>query len=301
MDYELLIGDRAYSSWSLRGALLLDGFGVPHRTTLVPMYSEAFTQMQADHAPARTVPQLAIGEGAGMFRVWDSLAMAETLAERHPDKPYWPADPAARGAARSLATEMHASFRALRDRPSMNLRRRYDGFVPTDAEAADAERVQMLWNWALDRFGGPYLGGEHFGAVDAMYAPVTTRFVTYGFAMDSASEAYVRTMYAHDSFRRWHAMADASPRILERYDLDLPARPGTGAPRPDPLPTEPWQGDITQAINSVCPYSGNPIEADSLAKIDGHIVGFCNQFCRNKSVADAAAWPALMAVLREKS
>lgn len=297
MSYTLFIGDRSYSSWSMRGWLLLEAFGIEFTTKLVPMYSDAFTQMQADHHPARTVPSLRIDEGGETAMVWESLAIAETLAGRHPDAGLWPQGLAARAGARSLAGEMHASFRALRDRPSMNLRRRYQGFEPTEAEAADAARVRELWAWALDQFGGPYLGGAEFTAVDAMYAPVVTRFVTYGFPLDAIAQAYVETIYAHESFRRWHAMADADPRVLERYDLDLPSAGNTGAPRVTPLPATPCEGDVADAINAECPYSGKPVREDSLATIDGKVVGFCNTFCRDKSVADAAAWPKLMALL----
>ena len=295
MAYTLYLGDAAYSSWSLRGWLLLDAFGIAFRSAWVPMYSDAFTDMQTRNAPARTVPALEI-DAAGAL-VWESLAIAETLAERHPEAGHWPQDIAARAGARTLAAEMHAGFHALRDRPSMNLRRIYDGFEPTGAESADAARVQTLWSWALDRFGGPYLGGSSFGAVDAMYAPVATRFVTYGFTLDAAAEAYVRTIYAHPSFRRWHAMADAGPRVLPRYDLDLPARGPQDAPRPAPLSAMRHEGDPAGAINATCPYSGKPVQADSLARIEGRIIGFCNPFCRDKSVIDPAAWPAVMALL----
>ena len=297
MSYTLFIGDTAYSSWSLRGWLLLDAFGIPFRTELVPMYSEAFDAMQSRHAPARTVPTLAIGQGEETVLVWESLAIAEMLAERHPEAGYWPGGLAARAAARALSGEMHAGFRALRDRPSMNLRRRYSGFEPTEAEAADAARVQMLWSWALDRFGGPWLGGTDFGVVDAMFAPVATRFVTYGFDLSPQARAYVQTVYAHPSFRRWHAMADADPRVLDRYDLDLPSVGPVGAPRPDPLPAVRHDGAVSEAINPACPYSGIPVRADSLARIDGRVVGFCNPGCRDKSVADALAWPALADLL----
>ena len=295
MAYTLYLGDAAYSSWSLRGWLLLEAFDIPFRAEWVPMYSDAFTAMQERNAPARTVPALEIGAGEAL--VWESLAIAETVAERHPEAGLWPQDMAARAGARSLSGEIHSGFRALRDRPSMNLRRRYRGFEPTEAENADAARVQRVWSWALDKFGGPYLGGAEFGAVDAMFAPVATRFVTYGFTLDAAAEAYVAKIYAHPSFRRWHAMADADPRVLDRYDLDLPGAGPQGAPRPDPLPAERHAGDVAEAINAACPYSGTPVRADSLARIDGRVVGFCNPFCRDKSVADAAAWPALVALL----
>lgn len=295
MSYTLYLGEAAYSSWSMRGWLMLEAFGLPFRSAWVPMYSEAFTAMQERNAPARTVPALEIGDQS--LLIWESLAIAETLAERHPDAGHWPRDAAARAAARALSGEMHAGFQALRDRPSMNLRRRYSGFEPTTAESADAARVQALWSWALQKFGGPYLGGADFSVVDAMFAPVATRFVTYGFALDAQAQGYVETIYAHPSFRRWHALSDANPRVIGHYDLDLPSAGPLGAPRPTPLPAERYSGDVSAAINSACPYSGKPVRADSLARIDGRIVGFCNTFCRDKSVSDAAAWPALMAIL----
>lgn len=218
MTYVLTIGDRAYSSWSLRGWLLMKLSGAAFETRLIPMYDPAFQAMQAEIAPGRTVPNIRFGDAL----VWDSLAMAETLAEQHAG--VWPADSAARGAARSLAAEMHASFRALRDRPSMNLRRRYADFAPTEAEQADANRVCELWRWARATHGagGPYLFGA-WSAADAFFAPVATRFVTYGFDLDPASNAYVDAVYAHPHFREWLADALADPRVLNRYDLDLPS------------------------------------------------------------------------------
>lgn len=297
MGYSVLIGEYAYSSWSMRGWMMLDAFGIPYRTKYVPMYSEDFTNFQTDYAPARTVATLLIDEKSGPQAVWDSLAIAETLHEAHPDAGIWPSDPIIRRAARSLAAEMHSSFRALRDRPSMNLRARYEGFRPTEAETADVARVEELWDWALAASGGPYLCGE-FSAVDAMFAPVATRLVTYGFDVGETARKYVEAIYAHPSFRRWHACADAQQRVIERYHLDLPDGEIAAAPRIAALPAKHYEGEVADAINTTCPYSGDPIAEDSLAEIDGKIVGFCNPFCCRKSIADAEAWPKLMEILR---
>ena len=296
MSYSVLIGEYAYSSWSMRGWLMLDAFGIPFRTKYVPMYSDEFTAFQTDYAPARTVATLLIDEATGPQAVWDSLAIAETIHEAHPDAGVWPADPIIRRAARSLSAEMHSSFRALRDRPSMNLRARYEGFRPTEAETADVARIEELWEWALAASDGPYLCGE-FSAVDAMFAPVATRLVTYGFEVGATAQAYVEAIYAHPSFRRWHACADAQQRVIERYHLDLPDGDIMAAPRVPVLPAKHYEDDVADAINQACPYSGDPIAADSLAEINGKIVGFCNPFCCRKSIADAEAWPKLMAIL----
>ena len=297
MGYTILIGEYAYSSWSMRGWMMADAFDIPFRTKYVPMYSEQFTAFQTDYAPARTVATLLIDEESGPQAVWDSLAIAETLHDAHPDAGIWPADPIIRRAARSLAAEMHSSFRALRDRPSMNLRARYEGFDPTEAELADVARIEELWEWALAASGGPFLCGE-FSAVDIMFAPVATRLVTYGFKTGETAQGYVEAIYSHPSFRRWHACADAQQRVIERYHLDLPDGDIKAAPRPKTLPAKHHEGDVSDAINTTCPYSGDPIAADSLAEIEGQVVGFCNPFCCRKSIADAEAWPKLMAVLK---
>jgi len=296
MPYTVLLGEYAYSSWSMRGWMMLDAFGIPYRTRYIPMYSDAFSEFQSEHAPARTVATLLIEDGTAPQAVWDSLAIAETLHESHPEADIWPDNHVLRRNARSLAAEMHSSFHALRDRPSMNLRARYEGFEPTEAELADVARVETLWEWALDASGGPFLCGE-FSAADAMFAPVATRIVTYGFEVGDIARRYVEAIYAHPSFRRWHACADAQLRVIERYHLDLPDGNILANPRVPTLPARHYEGNLADAINTACPYSGDPLAKDSLAEIDGKIVGFCNSFCCRKSIADAEAWPQLMTIL----
>ncbi len=297
MTYTMMIGEYAYSSWSMRGWMMADAFGIPFRTRYIPMYSDNFTAFQNNNSPARTVPALQIGDNYGKRIVWDSLAIAETLNEAHPEAGLWPEDTAMRSTARSLAAEMHSGFHALRSRPNMNLRARYDGFVPDEAEQADAERIVALWTWALDRSGGPFLCGR-FSAADVMFAPVATRFVTYDFEISATAQAYVNAVYAHPSFRRWHACADAQDRVITRYHLDLPSGNITAAPRPPQMQAQLYSGPSGDAINTRCPYSGDPVDSGSLADINGSVVGFCNPFCCRKSVADPQAWPQLMTLMQ---
>ena len=294
MTYRLYIMDRAYSSWSLRGHLLLDAFNLPCAVTFAEWPSPEFDALRAEISPGRTVPALKIGEDL----VWDSLAIAETLAEVHPDLPFWPKGSGARAAARSIAAEMHSGFSALRSDCPMNLRRRYDGFEPSEAVLADVARVEELWGWARSRYGddGPFLFGE-YGVVDAFFTPLASRLDTYGLPQSDMAAAYVDAVHRVPAFRRWRAMAYANPRENPAYEFDLPRRGGYG-PGAAPLPAGVSDGP---AMNDACPYSGKPVDPESIADIDGLKIGYCNKFCRDKSVVDAEAWPAsvqLMADLR---
>jgi glutathione S-transferase len=216
MTYVLHIGDRAYSSWSLRAWLMFDAFGLPVRTCDVPLYDERKAGALAALAPARLVPVLDLPDGT---RVADTLAIAETLAERHSGAGLWPDEPAARATARWLAAEMHAGFTALRGACPMNLRRRYAGFVPNEAVRADLSRLQSLWSLALDHHGGPWLFGRYTLA-DVFYAPVAVRVAGYGLPVSDAASAYVARQLAHPSLARWHAASTEGP---EAYALDLPS------------------------------------------------------------------------------
>ena len=295
----LAIADRSFSSWSLRGWLLCGLTGAPFRVRFAEMRSAEFTALQAAFAPALTVPMLEIGEGEGRAQVWESLAIAETLAEMFPAAGLWPEDRAARAAARSLAAEMHAGFGDLRRACPMALERRWSGFEAPEGALRDAARIEALWAWARGRFGagGPWLFGARYGAADAFFAPVATRFVTYGLPMSGVSAAYVAAHYADPAFRRWRAMGVAEGRGETRPDLPLAQAPRFG---PEPIPALALVGAEAAAaapVNAACPYSGKPWERESLAEIGGRTVGFCNPFCRDKSVADAAAWPALAPLL----
>ena len=174
--YRLSTGDKAYSSWSLRGWLLLAAFNLPFEDVPVRMYDPEFDAMKAAKAPARTVPILEWDQDGQTRRVWDTLAIAETLAERHPQAGIWPADPWPRAIARTLAAEMQSGFPAFRNACPMNIHRDPAPLkAPPDGVAGDVARLGELWRWALTETGGPWLGGPRFSAADAFYAPVALR------------------------------------------------------------------------------------------------------------------------------
>ena len=218
--YRILTGDKAYSSWSLRGWLLLAAFDLPFEDILVRMYDPAFEAMQAANAPARTVPQLEWDEDGQTRRVWDTLAIAETLAERHPQAGIWPADAHHRATARCLAAEMHSGFPALRGACPMNIHRP-PAPMKTVAEGvtADVARIGQLWSWALKETGGPWLGGSRFSAADAFYAPVALRLHEYALSAPGTGE-YVENILKHHAVVRWIQMANNDPRRLAHYDVE---------------------------------------------------------------------------------
>ncbi len=223
MTYTLAIGDRAYSSWSLRGWLAFAAFGLEVETVPLPMDDPGFAAGLAAFAPARTVPALRI-DRVGVL--WDSLAIAETLAERHPEIAFWPGDPADRALARSLAAEMHAGFAPLRRACPMDLRSAWAGFVPDAFVRADLDRIETLWTTA--RVAAPDRGPWLFGAyclADAFFAPVAARIATYALPVGDPARAYVAAHLAHPAFRAWRAEALADPRILPTGVAGLARRP----------------------------------------------------------------------------
>lgn len=287
-EYHLAIGDRTYSSWSLRGWLMFAGFGIDVTVHSARMYSPAFRDMLDRFGGGPTVPAMRTGD----IIVADTLAMAETLAEAHPR--LWPADPVARGRARSMVAEMHAGFGALREACPMNLRWVYRDFAPSDAVRADLNRIAHLWAAARADFGdgGPWLFGD-YSLADVFYAPVATRIVTYDLPVSEEARAYAMAHLHDRCFRRWRAMGLAENYVQPGYDLDLPR---TVWPGPSPVRATPVTG--VPPINATCPFSGKPVAEDACATIDGRVIGFCNAFCRDKTVADPAAWPEVMDLLR---
>lgn len=228
MTYTLAIADRANSSWSLRGWLLFEKFDIPVSIAFARLYDAGFSEALADFAPARTVPALRIEGGRAPIIVWDSLAMAETLAERFPDRPFWPGDPALRGLARGMVAEMHAGFRALREACPMNLRRSYTGFQPSEEVRSDLARIEALWSAARAASGaGPWLLGA-YSVADAFFAPVAARIATYGLPVGPEAEAYVATHLADPAFVAWRNEGLADPMVQTGYDKDLTERPWPG-------------------------------------------------------------------------
>ena len=223
MTYHLAIGDRAYSSWSLRGWLLFDAFDIPVTVHTARLYTDEVAQLLAGFAPARTVPAMRTPDGAV---VPDSLAIAEELATRHPDAGHWPREARARSVARVLCAEMHAGFTALRNHCPMNLRISYSDCAPPAPVLADLARIEALWAWARAQTGstGPWLCGD-YSAADAFYAPVAARIVGYNLPLGSAAMAYVLAHLAHPSLQRWRATGLTDGADQPAYDRDWPQRP----------------------------------------------------------------------------
>ncbi|MBI5898551.1 MAG: glutathione S-transferase family protein [Rhodocyclales bacterium] len=196
----LHITNKNYSSWSLRPWVLLRALGIPfeerlHRFT--PGAEDDFRQV----SPSGKVPWLVDGNTV----VWDSLAIAEYLAERHPG--VWPADAIARAWARSACAEMHSGFNALRGQHGMNIGVRVAVARRSPELLADIARIETLWDEGLARFGGPFLAGAAFTAADAFFAPVAYRFRTYGIAPAGAAGDYAARLLAHPALREWEATA----------------------------------------------------------------------------------------------
>ncbi|GHC65747.1 glutathione S-transferase [Neogemmobacter tilapiae] len=289
MTYHLAIGDRGYSSWSLRGWLLFDAFGIPVQTKTARLYTDELPKLlAAEFAPAKTAPALRIDNGPV---VMESLAIAEELASRHPEAGHWPSDPTARAVARSVTAEMHAGFTALRSHCPMNLRVSYTDCAPPEGVLSDLERLQKVWAWARQASGaqGPWLCGG-YSIADVFFAPVATRIATYNLPVGAEAQAYVAAHLAHPSFRKWRAMGLVDGADQEYYRRDYPTRPWPG---PKPLVAKAVEG--TEAMNAACPYSGKPV--NHVLEMNGQRWGFCNAFCRDKTVADPEAWPAFMAMI----
>lgn len=219
MAYRLIIANKTYSSWSLRPWLALAAADIPFTEELVRLGSDAFQARLAGLGTAGRVPVLIDGEAV----VWESIAIIEHLAERFPDKGVWPADPAARAHARSVATEMHGGFGALRGEAPMNLWRPIEPLALSEPALKDVRNISRRWNEARERFGagGDFLYGAFSGA-DAMYAPVATRLRTYGVALDPVVAAYVDAIHAHPAFVAWKEAALKETGVLPEDEVDWP-------------------------------------------------------------------------------
>jgi glutathione S-transferase len=209
----LVIGTKRYSSWSMRGWLMVQLAGLDVEEVLVPLRMGETAAIKAI-SPNGLVPYL---EHRGA-RIWESIAIAEYCAEFAPG--LWPADRAARAHLRSIAAEMHAGFRGLRVAMPMNLGRDFAGRGRTPEALADIARVEAIWAEAIAAHGGPFLGGHGFGLVDAMYAPVVTRFITWAPAITATTRAYCAAVRGHALVDRWYREAAAEPAewLLEKYE-----------------------------------------------------------------------------------
>lgn len=215
---KLIIGNKAYSSWSLRGWLACKQSGLPFEEVTVPLYDEAWERRRDgnEFAPSSgKVPILWDGETV----VWDSLAIIDFLADRVGRDRFWPAEEGARAMARSMAAEMHSSFLTLRRECPMNVRRLMPLVNPSPELVADIGRILELWAQVRARHGGggPYLFGT-FSAADIMYAPVVTRLVTYGLRLPPFAAAYSRAILDQPWVTEWIKAANEEDWVIEQYE-----------------------------------------------------------------------------------
>lgn len=199
--YTLHIANKNYSSWSLRPWLVLSTFNIPFEEKIHPFPENGVWDLYRTFSPSGKVPCLQDGE----LVVWDSLAIIEYLAEQHPH--IWPSDKTARAWARCAAAEMHSGFQTLRNNCGMSCGMRIQLQQITPALQKDISRIDELWNEGLVKFGGPFLAGEKFSAVDAFFAPVVFRAQTYQLPMSTSASNYMETILALPAMRAWYDAA----------------------------------------------------------------------------------------------
>ena len=222
MGLELVIGNKNYSSWSFRPWLAMKVAGIAFTETVIPLDTPDFKSRIADLSVAGKVPVLIDGD----TRVWESLAILEYLAEKFPEAGLWPRDARARAHARAICSEMHAGFQPLRRQFPMNMRRPVKAHELNADAATDVRRIETLWGDCRGRFGqgGPFLYGA-FGAADAMYAPVVSRFHTYGVEVGGATRDYMRAITALPEWSEWREAARREPWVIPQDEIDWPAAP----------------------------------------------------------------------------
>lgn len=216
---KLIVGNKNYSSWSLRGWLAAKQSGLPFEEITVPIMGEDRDRAKHDMGEMQPssgkVPILWDGEAV----IWDSLAIMEYLADRVGRERYWPKDDAARGMARAMVAEMHSSYLALRRELPMNIRRRIRLGDVSEEARRDIVRILGLWAEARARHGkgGPFLFGT-FGAADIFYAPVVSRFITYGISVPGFAQVYMQAIWEHDWMKSWIEAAENEQWVIEQYE-----------------------------------------------------------------------------------
>ncbi|XLZ68351.1 glutathione S-transferase family protein [Massilia sp. SR12] len=214
----LVIGNKNYSSWSMRPWVAMKAFNIPFTEVRVLLDQPDTSNNLSLYSASGRVPVLLAGD----MTIWDSLAICEYLAEQFPDKPLWPRDVAARALARSVCAEMHSSFSSLRSTMSMNIKGSYPGKGRTPATQADIGRISEMWEECLSRFGhNEYLFGD-FSIADAFFAPVVCRFKTYGVVLPPALSAYCERMRNHPAVDAWIAGALAETETAPLHDAEMP-------------------------------------------------------------------------------
>lgn len=212
----LIIGNKNYSSWSLRAWLALKQLGVSFTEVRIPLDTNAWKREIGRHSPSRMVPVLKRGDQV----IWDSLAICEYASEQLGGGRGWPEDADARAAARSVSAEMHSGFAALREALPMNCRRRVAGFRAPEEAARDIRRIRQIWRWCRENWGdgGDFLFGE-FSIADAMYAPVVSRFHTYGVRTGTVGKAYMDAIMGLDAMQEWNRSATGESEVIHQSEV----------------------------------------------------------------------------------
>ncbi|SRR6266508_3410470 len=222
MALTLALGNKNYSSWSMRPWIALKVAGIVFDEVVIPLFEPGSAERIRSFSLAGKVPVLIDGD----VRVWESLAILEYVAERFPATGLWPAEPAARAHARSIAAEMHAGFPSLRRHCPMNFWRTIARRELTPEVVADVKRIEAMWTDCRQRFGlgGPFLFGQ-FGAADAMYAPIVSRFDTYAIDVGPVARAYMQAVMALPAWSEWRYAALGEPWVMDRNEVDWPDVP----------------------------------------------------------------------------
>ena len=215
MALTLVIGNKSYSSWSMRPWMLLEGFGIPFADVVIPLYVEGSKEEILKYTPSGKVPTLIDGDTT----IWDSLSICEYVAETFPQHAIWPADKTARALARSMSAEMHSSFQALRQQCGMVVHRPKGPVEFTPETLADIARIEAMWADAREKFGtgGPFLFGA-FSAADAMFAPVVCRFDVYQPKVSPATRAYMDAVMATAAWKKWMTGAASETWRIPRFE-----------------------------------------------------------------------------------
>lgn len=213
----LVIGNKNYSSWSLRAWLCLKHFELPFEEIRIPLNTQGYKEKILNYSPSGKVPFL-ITPTAG---IWDSLAICETLAETYPEKNGWPGDASARAVARSVSAEMHSGLFGLREHLPMNCRRIIENYEPPESAVQDINRVKQIWTECRNTYGknGPWLFGE-FSIADCMYAPVVMRFHSYCVPVDTMLKEYMDTVIAHPAMQEWITASREETEVILEEEVD---------------------------------------------------------------------------------